>query len=202
MAEGCTALQIPYWLSRLELTIQCLLARSPRSALAKKSRPQTPIPIQLSVFERDRWLCHVCRRPVVFHLALKYLEIEVKIALPDRQFTYWNSRWSRDQAPLADELAACIDHVAAYSRGGAHDLGNFATICNRCNARKSAKGLGEFVTELRPWKVRGKHGEPSSWDGLASTFVYLARKHRSLVTVNEEKWLAALQAIRSEWAPG
>src|SRR2546430_6729385 len=36
-------------------------------------RPPIPIPLQVQVHFRDAWLCHVCRKPVIFHLALKHL---------------------------------------------------------------------------------------------------------------------------------
>jgi 5-methylcytosine-specific restriction endonuclease McrA len=156
-------------------------------------KPAMSIGTQVAVFRRDRWLCHVCRRPVVLHLALKYLQIEARSALGDASIVYWHPNWRRDQAPLADELGASIDHVVAYASGGAHQLANFATICARCNARKSAKDLAAFREELRPWRVRGAHGEPQNWDGLASTFVVLGRKHAALLTASETKWLAELE---------
>lgn len=144
---------------------------------------------------RDRWICHVCRRPVVFHLALKYLELEVKRAMPGWRGGYWNRNWRRDKAPLIDELGASVDHVEAFAKGGAHDISNFKTICSRCNARKSDKDSGAFLQELKPWKVRGKHGEPADWDGMASAFVVLARRHESVLTPTERKWLAALEKV-------
>lgn len=149
------------------------------------------------MFQRDRWLCHVCRRPVVFHLALKYLEIDARVGLGDPSITYWHPNWRRDQAPLADELGACVDHVVAFSTGGVHDVKNFATICSRCNTRKSAKTLATFLEQLRPWRARGKDGEPERWDGLSSIFIVLARKHIGLLSTTEREWLAALENSRS-----
>ena len=101
-------------------------------------RPPIPIPLQVQVYFRDAWLCHVCRKPVIFHLALKHLAGLVQQRLPGAKLAYWDPTWRRDQAPLLDELAASIDHIEAFSRGGVHGLENFATICARCNARKSA----------------------------------------------------------------
>ena len=149
------------------------------------------------MFQRDQWLCHVCRRPVVFHLTLKYLEIEARVGLGDSSITYWHPNWRRDQAPLADELGACVDHVMAFSTGGAHDVDNFKTICSRCNSRKSAKTLPQFIEELRPWHVSGKYGEPEQWDGLSSTFIHLARKHAALLSPPEREWLSELENRRS-----
>ncbi len=158
----------------------------------KTKRPPVSISDHVAVFRRDHWLCYVCRRPVVFHLALKYLELEVRNGLGDSSVSYWQRNWRRDKAPLVDELGASVDHVEAYSRGGEHGLANFATICARCNARKSAKDRQAFVAELRPWRVKGRHGEPRHWDGLSSTFVHLGRKYTEQLTSTERKWLAAL----------
>ena|SRR5438445_4483194 len=79
-------------------------------------RPPIPVPLQVQVYFRDAWLCHVCRKPVIFHLALKYLAGLVQQRLPEATLAYWNPTWRRDQAPLLDELAASIDHFEAFSR--------------------------------------------------------------------------------------
>ena len=156
-------------------------------------RPPIPIPLQVQVYFRDAWLCHVCRKPVIFHLSLKHLAGLVQQRLPGATLAYWDRTWRRDQAPLLDELAASIDHIEAFSRGGVHGLDNFATICARCNARKSARSTESFVTLSQPWKVKGKHGEPVHWDGLASAFVALARDRINSLSATERKWLAALE---------
>ena len=141
---------------------------------------------------RDRWLCYLCRRPVIFNLALKRLTALVKHSYPDLSVAYWHANWRRDAAPLLDELAASIDHVKASTKAGAHDASNFAAICARCNARKSAKDLATFQRELRPWRVKSKYGEPVAWDGMAAVFVSLAQQNPTELTATERAWLAAL----------
>lgn len=31
-----------------------------------------------------------------------------------------------------------VDHIVPESKGGAHDMGNFQTLCRRCNSKKGA----------------------------------------------------------------
>jgi 5-methylcytosine-specific restriction endonuclease McrA len=157
---------------------------------------RTPVPysVQAHVFFRDHWLCSHCRRPTIFHLALKQLSDVVRGEFPHLVLAHWNPQWRRDAAPLLDELAASIDHVQAFSKGGAHDISNFATICARCNARKGNRSREEHREVHKPWVVKGKHGEPSNWDGLASVFVFFARRNRGKLTITERGWLAALES--------
>ncbi len=159
--------------------------------MAKAKRPPLPVGLQAEVFFRDQWLCHVCRRPVILHWALKRLAVLVASEVPSAHPAYWTATWRRDAAPLLDELAASIDHVAAFSKGGAHDISNFAAICARCNARKSASTRDAFIAASKPWAVKGKYGEPQDWDGLSSVFLALARQASDLTAV-ERQWLAVL----------
>jgi len=161
--------------------------------MAARVRTSIPIPTQVQVLFRDGWLCSLCRRPVVFPLALKQLDTFVGRELPEVARAYWNPQWRRDAAPLLDELAACIDHVEAFAKGGAHDVSNFATACARCNARKSARARDAYLAISKPWAVKGKHGEPTAWDGLASVFVALARHSGAGLTTTERSWLKALE---------
>lgn len=129
----------------------------------------------------------------MLHLALKYLDALVRehgFTLP---LAYWDPHWRRDASPLLDELAASIDHVEAFARGGKHDLSNFAAVCARCNARKSAKLKDAYLKENPPWKVKGLHGEPIHWDGLSTLYVALAREKRDQLTATEKRWLNALE---------
>jgi 5-methylcytosine-specific restriction endonuclease McrA len=159
-----------------------------------KSRPAIPIEEQVEVYFRDGWLCSHCRRPTIFHLALKQLSEVIQADHPSLPLAYWNRQWSRDGAPLLDELAASVDHIEAYSRGGPHNISNFATICARCNARKGARSQQEHRAVHIPWVVKGKYGEPKKWDGLASVFVYFARRASRKLTSSELGWLKALES--------
>jgi 5-methylcytosine-specific restriction endonuclease McrA len=157
-------------------------------------RAPVPFAVQAGVFFRDHWLCSHCRRPTVFPLALKHLSEVVSREFPHLTLAHWNPQWRRDSAPLLDELAACVDHVHAYSKGRVHDISNFATICARCNARKGSRSREEHLAVHKPWLVKGKHGEPLHWDGLASVFVFYARRSSRVLTATERGWLAALEA--------
>lgn len=149
--------------------------------------------MQVAVLFRDRWLCHLCRRPVVLHLALKCLRDFVALRCPGIPLAYWHGNWRRDAAPLLDELGASIDHVKAFAHGGAHDVSNFAAVCARCNARKGARLREDYLAEARPWRVKGKHGEPVTWDGLSSLFLALARDRPEALSATEKRWLAAIE---------
>src|SRR5438270_117559 len=93
---------------------------------------------KIAIFRRDRWLCHWCRKPVIFHPAMKLLEQYVRESGVREPLAYFDLRWRRDGSPLLDELAAVIDHRNSLHRGGSNEEPNFVTACNRCNIRKSA----------------------------------------------------------------
>lgn len=87
-----------------------------------------------------------------------------------------------------------IDHVEAFSRGGAHDETKFVTACNKCNARKNNRKVDEYV-RLEPGRpVKVRFGEPEHWDGLSTLFVILASEHRERLTPSERGRLRALVA--------
>ena len=156
-------------------------------------RTVIPYATQVEVFFRDGWLCAHCRRPTVFPLALKLLAERVALTFPMLELAYWHPQWRRDSSPLLDELAASVDHVHAFAKGGTHEITNFATICARCNARKGTRTPEEHRAVDMPWKVKGKYGEPRAWDGLASTFVLLARESTRPLTAAERGWLKAIE---------
>lgn len=162
--------------------------------MASPKRKPIPVPVQAEVLFRDRWLCHLCRRPLVLNCALRLLQNVVTAALPGPMPAYWHPNWRRDDAPLLNELGACIDHVVAHARGGVHDPSNFAAACFRCNSRKSKSTTPEYLLRARPWRVKGKHGEPTAWDGLASVFLVLARQDPSALTPIECKWKLELES--------
>jgi hypothetical protein len=79
-------------------------------------------------------------------------------------------------------------------KGGAHDEANFATICSKCNARKGTRSSEQHAAIDAPRVVKGKYGEPTAWDGLASTYFMLARQSLRVLTASEKGWLRALEA--------
>ena len=165
--------------------------------MAKNSRPPILRSTQVRVFYRDHWLCHWCHRPTIFAPALKYLERFVDQNDYNHPVAYYHLNYRRDQAPLLDHLAAVIDHVVAYSEGGAHDESNFVVACNKCNMRKSARNSDEFVAQYTEKPVKGSYGEPDNWDGFVALFVILGRQNRSKLTSTEKEWL---QEIENYWA--
>jgi hypothetical protein len=126
-------------------------------------------------------------------LALKQLADLALEAHPDVTVAYWDKNSRRDAAPLLDKLAASIDHVEPFARGGLHDSSNFAAVCARCNARKSTKTAAAFLTESQPWQAKGKHGEPVAWDGMAAVYVLLARQRVEKLSAAEREWLEAIE---------
>jgi hypothetical protein len=126
-------------------------------------------------------------------LAMKYLADFVREKGYSLPIAYFDPRWRRDAAPLLDHMACVIDHVDAYSRGGAHDTNNFAVACNKCNVRKSTALKKDYLDANPPKRVKGKYGEPKDWDGLASLFVVFGREARGRLTRNELQWLEALE---------
>jgi 5-methylcytosine-specific restriction endonuclease McrA len=158
--------------------------------LARASIPKTT---QIQVFERDRWLCRWCLRPVVFPPAMKYLAQLLRASGEVEPLAYYHPNWRRDAAPLLDELGASVDHVEAHSRGGKHEISNFATICAKCNVKKGARAADEHLKRNPPHKVKGKHGEPMHWDGLARVFLLLVTEHQKTATASDKQWAAALK---------
>jgi hypothetical protein len=137
----------------------------------------------------------------VLHLSLKYLAALTAGAGIGRPLAYWDERWRRDRSPLLDELAASIDHVVALKVGGERDEANFATICARCNARKSIRSREEYLAQVPQWTVRGAHGEPTEWDGLSMAFLALARDRLQQLSASERTWYDALLPYAAGGAP-
>jgi 5-methylcytosine-specific restriction endonuclease McrA len=148
--------------------------------------------LQVEVFRRDGWLCHLCKRPVIFAPVMRLLEREVRMAGNGKRLAYYNARWTREGAPLLDLLAGVIDHVKAFARGGASDTGNLATACCKCNAQKSHATRDQYLARSIKKSVKGKYGEPQNWDGLSLLFVALAQRDLTALTTSEKGWLRAL----------
>ncbi len=159
----------------------------------RRSRTSLSTELQVRVFRRDAWLCRWCHRPVVFAPALRLLECLAREHGHQGSLAYHDPRWRRDRAPLLDHLGAVVDHVIAFSRGGAHDESNFVTACNKRNARKNDSDVEGFRRSAPTRRVKGRYGEPAAWDGFSTLFVLLAQGRRDL-SPSEQGWLAALVA--------
>ena len=159
-----------------------------------KSRPPLSKELQLRVFQRDRWVCRWCNRPVIFAPVMKFLEREVGRSGRSEPLSYYHAHWTRDGAPLLDELGAVIDHIDAFATGGTSTEDNLATACCKCNGRKSAAPMDEWSKRPQRKPIKGKYGEPQHWDGLSSVFMVLAQRDSAGLTASEKDWLKALTA--------
>jgi len=159
-----------------------------RKVLSKES--------QLRIFQRDNWLCCWCLRPVIFYPAMKYLQFTLREAGVDGPLAYYHAHGTRRDAPLLDELGACLDHVDAYSTGGACAEDNLCTACCKCNGRKSAASMDKWSQRERRKPISGKYGEPEFWDGFSRLFVVLANRNKSALNSNDRAWLKALKASK------
>lgn len=124
---------------------------------------------------------------------MKYLAAFVRekgIGIP---VAYYELHCRRDAAPLPDQLACVIDHVKPHARGGTALPENLAVACNKCNARKSAAEKAAHLATYPPKRVRGRYGEPTQWDGLASVFIAIGREASQRLTASERVWLRELQ---------
>jgi len=124
---------------------------------------------------------------------MRVLELELRRTGYTDQLAYFHPHWTRDGAPLLDELGAVIDHIAPFSKDGPDTEENLITACNKCNGRKSAALLDEWNKRPMGNPIEGKYGEPQRWDGLASVFVMLAERNASKLTKVDKDWLIALK---------
>lgn len=159
-----------------------------------RGKPRSPMPkeLQLSIFRRDGWLCCWCKRPVIFAPVMKFLERHLRQSGRDGRLAYYHAHWTRDGAPLLDELGAVIDHVEAHSIGGLDTEDNLATACNKCNAHKSNASATKFRERSLRKPVKGKYGEPQHWDGLSGVFLILAQRDQVGLTASDKAWLREL----------
>ena len=119
-----------------------------------RSRRTIPKELQVSIFRRDRWLCHLCKRPVISAPAMKYLQRDLEES-HFADLAYWRFAYHRQGAPLLDELAAVIDHIEVFSGGGLDVAENLATACNRCNMTRNNSELQSGWTNAQS----GESGE-------------------------------------------
>jgi 5-methylcytosine-specific restriction endonuclease McrA len=102
---------------------------------------------------------------------MKLLQLEVRSAGHRQPLAYYHGHWTRDGAPLLDELGAVLDHREAFRRGGRCVEENLCTACSKCNVRKSSAPLERWNQRAQRSPVKGRYGEPKGWDGLSTLFV-------------------------------
>lgn len=73
----------------------------------------------IKVFERDKWMCHLCGCKTDARLRGSYL----------------------DNAPE-------LDHVIPLSKGGTHTWGNVRCACRSCNGKKSNRLIGQLGFDM------------------------------------------------------
>lgn len=160
-------------------------------AVPVRRRRKISLDNQVKVLFRDGWLCRWCGRPTIFSPTLRLLQLFVSRSGNQAPLAYYHPNWRRDTAPLLDHMGAVIDHVEAFATGGADELKNLATACNKCNARKNRRTVPEFQEAHPLRRVKGRFGEPKTWDGLTAVFLSLAEGGMTL-TSTEKAWKAAL----------
>ncbi len=124
---------------------------------------------------------------------MRYLQIEVQNAGFSDDLAYHHAHWTRQGAPLMDELGAVLDHVDAFAEGGPCEEGNLVTSCAKCNGRKSAALLTNWEQREKRIPIKGKYGEPQRWDGLSAVFVVLAERNSDRLSAEERTWLKAFR---------
>lgn len=97
---------------------------------AKKWGVTTELVIAREVFERDAWVCHLCRKTI-----------------PERL------RTTRIIGGRHEALSPVIDHVIPLSKGGPHTMENCRAAHWTCNARKFNTELGTRISTDRPANV-------------------------------------------------
>ena len=160
-----------------------------RGLLSKKS--------QVRIFRRDHWLCYWCKRPVIFAPVMKCLELEIRKVGHCEPVAYYHAHWTRDTAPLLDELGAVLDHTKPFSSGGACNEDNLVTACNKCNGRKGSMSKDRWIQRPKRNPIKGKYGEPQIWDGLSALFMVFAQRNVAALTAGEKGWLKALTIEQS-----
>lgn len=93
------------------------IAKARRRARLRGVRAEAINPI--AVFERDRWICHLC-----------------------------GVKTKRRLRGTVDPLAPELEHIVPIALGGSHTLGNVACSCRACNSAKGARVIGQLGLDL------------------------------------------------------
>jgi len=134
--------------------------------------------IQLEVWVRDNWTCRYCNNPVIFSPTLKLLD---KIS-PTHGYYHTHGDEKKMIKKFCD-LCATVDHKHPHSRGGAHNIDNFATACMNCNMKMNNKTNEEGKPKLK--EKNDKIGQ-TGWDGMSSLYLKLQRKPDSWTKLLKE----------------
>lgn len=92
--------------------------------------------IRRTVYERDDYKCRYCSRDMKeAYLLWRSLKGTIKIPCVPRAMT------------LA-RVGISIDHVVPVSKGGRFVVENLVTACKRCNQKKAAQDLQDFMLSI------------------------------------------------------
>src|SRR5262245_2189474 len=69
------------------------------------SSDRVEVVTDVTIFFRDKWLCHWCGMPTVFGPALRCIDLYVNGRSWNRPLAYYQSEYQRASAPLCDQLA-------------------------------------------------------------------------------------------------
>ncbi len=116
---------------------------------------------ELQIFVRDGWRCRFCAVRVISRQARKLL-----CDLFPRE-----TRWELSDAEKHTclyAIAASLDHVLPYSRGGDDDVTNLVTACYCCQF-----GRGNFtLSEVELNDPRDRPPQVTGWDGLSRLIAF------------------------------
>jgi len=82
-------------------------------------RPAVPKSVQVEVFFQDRWLCHICRRPVVFAMTFKLLSEVLGLELPGVPIAIAEARPGRDADDAVNDILYSEAAAVAAAHAGA-----------------------------------------------------------------------------------
>lgn len=126
------------------------------SAVVGDSQRRMPSPsVSRGILKRDGYRCRYCACRVIVREA----RIAFAIACPDA--ARWGSRNEEKHFGLS-VLAASIDHVLPFRRGGSHEPENLVTACGPCQFGRNQWTLAEVEIE----DPRSNAPRVDSWDGL------------------------------------
>lgn len=144
--------------------------RRPKT-IDESAREETRMPslsVQRAIFVRDGWRCRFCTTRVFSRKARRNL-----IQWFPKQ-THWDAgEYARHTALYS--MAASLDHVVPYSRGGSNDVSNFVTACYCCQC-----GRGEWtLEEMELIDPRSVAPVVDGWDGLSRLDRFEITRHPS-----------------------
>ena len=121
--------------------------RGRRAPIKSRQRRET--------FERDRYQCRYCGRPLILSDVLALLTVIDPLRFP------WHPNWKFGYIhPAFPPTIPTVDHVVPVVLGGGNDPDNLVTACWPCNHTK-------LDTDIRPPQI---HEVDPSWHGMTDRY--------------------------------